>query len=191
MSVEPLIAVTSRSFSSSPLLRAQLLGTFPNCRFNEEGRRLEGASLEEFLTGAVACIVGVERINGALLDRLPGLRVISKYGVGLDTVDLEELKKRQVVLASKQGTNAQAVAELALTLAMGVLRRLPVALENVTRERWSPVTGRLLHGKTVGLVGVGNAGRALSSLLEPFDCPVLGCDVIELPESPIKYVSLQ
>ena len=190
MNADPLIAVASRSFSSNPQLRAQLLDAFSNCRFNDAGLRLSGDSLAEFLDGAAGAIVGVEPIDGPLLSQLPHLRVLSKFGVGLDSIDVNELSHRNIVLAVNAGTNSQAVAELALLLSMAALRRLPEALENTRTEQWSTVTGRLLAGKTVGLVGVGHVGRAFIELLRPFKCRVLGFDMAPDRTTDISYVTL-
>ena len=190
MKADPLIAVASRSFSSNAQLRAQLLDAFGNCRFNDAGLRLSGDSLAEFLDGAAGAIVGVEPIDGPLLSRLPHLRVLSKFGVGLDSIDVNELSRRNIFLAVNAGTNSQAVAELALLLSMAALRRLPEALENTRTERWSTVTGRLLAGKTVGLVGVGHVGRAFIELLRPFKCRVLGFDMAPDRTTDISYVTL-
>lgn len=191
MNTEPLIAVASRSFSSSAELRGQLLESFSNCRFNEAGLRLSDDALADFLEGASGAIVGVEPINAHLLSRLPHLRVISKFGVGLDSIDVDELSRRNIVLAASAGTNAQAVAELALLLSMAALRRLPEALENTRSERWSAVTGRLLVGKTVGLIGVGHVGRAFIDLLGAFNCRILGFDVVPDTSTAIEFVELQ
>ncbi len=60
---EPLVAVTSRSFSGDGVLRDELLAAFPNCRFNEDGGRLDAEALVGFLSGAAGAIVGVERIE--------------------------------------------------------------------------------------------------------------------------------
>ena len=190
MKGDPLIAVASRSFSSNAELRAQLLEAFGNCRFNDAGLRLSGDSLAAFLEGAAGAIVGVEPIDGPLLSRLPQLRVLSKFGVGLDSINVDEVSRRNIVLAASPGTNAQAVAELALLLSMAALRRLPEALENTRSERWSTITGRLLSGKTVGLVGVGHVGRAFIELLRPFNCLVLGFDVAPDLRTEISYVTL-
>ena len=191
MSADPIVAVASRSFSLNPKLRALLLDAFSNCRFNDAGLKLSGDSLVEFLGGAAGAIVGVEPIDGPLLSRLPDLRVVSKFGVGLDSLDVGELSRRNIVLAASAGTNAQAVAELALLLTMAALRRLPEALGNTRSERWSSVTGRLLAEKTVGLIGVGHVGRAFIDLLRPFNCRVLGFDVVPDSSTEIEFVALQ
>ncbi len=185
-----LVAVASRSFSASGQLRKELLAAFPNCRFNESGGRLEGDELTEFLTDVAGVIVGLERIDVPLLDRLPDLRVVSKYGVGLDSLDGKGLAERGVVLASTPGTNAEAVAEMALLHMLATLRRVPESLSNVGRREWAPLTGRLLAGSTVGLIGVGHVGRALANLLQPFGCRLLGFDVISRDVPGVRPVVL-
>ncbi len=188
--MHPIIAVTSRSFSANATLRRSLLQEFPGARFNDEGLRLEDDSLVTFLSGAVGAIVGIEPISGSILAQLPQLRVLSKFGVGLDSIDLDEVRQRGIQLASTSGTNASAVAELTLLLTLGTLRRIPEAISNVRSERWVSVTGRLLEGKTVGLVGVGHVGKALNGLLQPFGCSVLGFDLLKTPVDGISFVAL-
>lgn len=188
--MHPIIAVTSRSFSANATLRKNLLQEFPGARFNDEGLRLEGDSLVNFLSGAVGAIVGIEPINGYILAQLSQLRVLSKFGVGLDSIDLNEVRERGIQLASTPGTNSSAVAELTLLLTLGTLRRIPEAISNVRSEHWVSVTGRLLEGKTVGLIGVGHVGKALNNLLEPFGCSVLGFDVLKSPVDGVSFVAL-
>ncbi|MDO8307738.1 MAG: NAD(P)-dependent oxidoreductase [Actinomycetota bacterium] len=187
---EPLVAVASRSFSANARLRGELLAAFPNCRFNEEGGRLEGDALAGFLNDAAGAIVGVERIDRPLLERLPQLKVVSKYGVGLDSIDLDGLAEHGVLLAWTPGTNAAAVAELALLHMLATLRRVPEGLARVNRREWAPLTGRLLAGSTVGLVGVGHVGRTLAALLEPFGCDLLGYDVVPIDAPGVREVPL-
>ena len=188
--MHPIVAVTSRSFSANATLRKNLIQEFPGARFNDGGIRLEGESLVAFLGGAVGAIVGIEPISGSILAQLPQLRVLSKFGVGLDSIDVKEVRERGIQLASTSGTNSSAVAELTLLLALGTLRRIPEAVNNIRSEQWVSVTGRLLEGKTVGLVGVGHVGKALNKLLQPFGCSVLGFDVAKVPIHGISFVSL-
>ena len=90
------VAVTSRSFSRHPVLRAELIERYPDATFNDEGLLLRGEALVEFLSGHVKAITGLEPIDNALLDALPELKVLSKYGVGIDMIDLEALRARGV-----------------------------------------------------------------------------------------------
>ena len=189
--MEMVVAVASRSFSASSTLRDALVHEFPAARFNVEGSRLAGDSLVQFLDGAKAAILGIEPLTRDVIDQLPALRLVSKYGVGTDSFDLVALEECGIALALTHGTNAQAVAEHTLLLMLGCLRRLPEAQANVLERRWVPVTGQLLQGKTVGLLGVGHVGRSLAGLLRAFDCTILGFDLAQVDTSGVEFVALE
>ena len=112
MKTEVRVAVCSRTFSRNQVLRQELLQEFPSVRFNDDGLSLSGGTLVDFLSGYERAIVALEVINATVLDQLPDLRVISKYGVGLDMIDFEALKERNVRLGWTGGVNRRAVAEL-------------------------------------------------------------------------------
>lgn len=185
-----MIAVTSRSFSRHPVLRQELLDRYEDVRFNDAGLSLRGDELVQFLQGCEKAIVALEPIDDALLERLPELRVISKVGVGLDTVDVAAVERRGIRLAWRPGTNSRSVTELALALVISALRRLPQASEELRRGGWSQPKGTLLSGKTVGIVGFGHAGRDLASLLRPFECRLLVADVQPVDEPGVEHVEL-
>jgi len=83
---------------------------------NDTGNTLAGDELAEFLMPATKAIIGIEDLSESILEKLPLLQVISKYGVGLNNIDLKLLKKRNIRLGFTPGVNKQSVAELALTL---------------------------------------------------------------------------
>ena len=170
------VAVASRSFSKHAVLRAELLTRYPDARFNDEGSSLNGDALVAFLDGCEKAVLALERVDDFLLARLPKLRVISKFGVGLDSFDLAALSRRSVKLAWTPGSNSRSVAELALMLALGLLRRLPEAQADLRAGTWRQPKGSTLTGKTVGLVGLGSVGREFSALLAPFGTRVLAHD---------------
>ena len=91
-SFDARIAVTSISFGKSARLRTELKQVFPNSFFNENGRRFNEAELIEFLKDADAAVVGVEPITDLVLSKTSQLKIISKYGVGLDSIDQDALK---------------------------------------------------------------------------------------------------
>ncbi len=187
------VAVTSRSFSRHPVLRAELLQRYPDTRFNDEGASLRGQSLVEFLDGRAKAITALEPIDEGLLRSLPELRVISKVGVGLDMVDLEALQRHDVQLAWTPGTNSRSVAELVVTLTLSLLRQIPKLSSEVRQGEWKQTKGRLLSDKTVGVIGYGNVGRDLAELVAPFGCQVLAYDVRPLPDPPghVRAVPLE
>jgi D-3-phosphoglycerate dehydrogenase len=176
------VAVASRSFSRHPVLRAELLGRHPIVSFNDDGRTLSGADLAAFIRGHDALIVGLETVDGGLLDQVPELRVVSKYGVGVDSIDLAALERRGVRLGWTGGVNRRSVAELAVMFAVALFHRVPAATRQVQGGGWSPVRGRLLSDRTVGVLGCGHVGKDVVRLLEPFGCRVLAHDLLDFPE---------
>ncbi|MFQ5698251.1 MAG: phosphoglycerate dehydrogenase [Myxococcota bacterium] len=176
------VAVTSRSFSRSAVLRSELLERYPRSTFNEAGVRLSGERLRAHLLHHEAAIVGLEEISRSLIESLPELRVISKYGVGLDALDLGAMRDHGLLLGWTPGVNRRAVAELTLALILGSLRQVVRAHRQVVAGTWDSRSGATLTGKTVGIVGLGHVGRELVSLLVPFRCRVLANDLLEFPE---------
>jgi len=118
-------------------------------------------------------------ISPADIARAPKLRLIQKIGVGVNTIDLEAAKARDIAVCNMPGTNSRAVAEMTLLLILACLRRLP-SLDRAARDGsgWSlsPETQDAydeLAGKTVGLVGYGAVAQILSRILEAMDAQAI------------------
>lgn len=167
------VAVCSRSFSRDETLRHELEARYANVKFNDEGISLSEDSLVEFLSGADLAITALERIDEYVLSRLPRLKRISKYGVGLDMIDIQALKRFGKELAWKGGVNKRAVAELALTMMLTIMRKIPESQRHIASGNWVQTVGDTLTGKTIGIVGCGNVGQDLVRLLQPFDTKIL------------------
>lgn len=167
------VAVASRSFSKHDILRGELLALHPDARFNDAGASLKGKDLVSFLADCDKAILALETVDDVLLSRLPKLKVISKFGVGLDSFDLTAMARRGVKLAWTPGTNARSVSELALMSAIALLRRVPEAVTGLREGKWIQPKGSTLTGKTIGLVGLGAVGRDFAVLLAPFDVRLL------------------
>jgi D-3-phosphoglycerate dehydrogenase / 2-oxoglutarate reductase len=143
---------------------------------NPHGRPLTPAELHPLLSDVEAVIAGVDAWDAAALAAAPRLRVIARFGVGMDNIDQEEAARRGVVVRNVPGGNANAVAELTLALMLAGLRAI-VDLHLSTRAgAWSRFVGRELAGRTVGLVGFGDIARRVSRLLHAFGCTVIAHD---------------
>ena len=175
------VAVTSRSFSRHPILRAELLERYDRVTFNDRGESLAGDALARFLTGHVKAIVGLERLDEAMFAALPELKVVSKYGVGLDMLDLDAMARRGVALGWTGGVNRRSVAELVVASAISLLHNATVARDEVRAGSWRQILGRQLTGRTVGIVGCGHIGKEVAMLMRAFGCRVLAYDVLEFP----------
>ena len=173
------VAITSRSFSANKYLVEELRARYANITLNNSGKTLVGSELLEFLNGQNKVIVGLENFDKNLIDQLPELKVISKFGVGLNNIDLESMKEHSISLGFQPGTNKQSVAELALMHIFIALRKAPSSKEDICNNIWSQNKGHELFGKTIGIIGFGNIGQRLAELLEPFKCKIIFYDGIE------------
>jgi phosphoglycerate dehydrogenase-like enzyme len=181
------IAVTSRSFSRHPVLRQELSDRFPSVTFNDAGESLRGDSLIKFLKGHDAAITALEPIDEAVLNALPELRVISKYGVGVDMVDFDAVRNHDVRFGWTGGVNRRSVAELVICMAVTLLRGIPEANANIRRGIWQQIIGRQLSDATVGIVGCGHVGKEVARLLRAFGSRILIHDICQFPEFCVEY----
>ncbi|SVC70192.1 uncharacterized protein METZ01_LOCUS323046, partial [marine metagenome] len=176
------IAVCSRSFSKNSVLRADLLEKYKNVTFNDAGEKLSGESLIEFLRGHDKAITGLERIDESILKELPELKVIGKYGVGLDMIDFAAMRKYQKRLGWVGGLNRRSVSEMVISFAVAMLRHIPAAHKELQGGIWKQHMGSLLSGRTVGIIGCGFIGKDLVQLLQPWDCTILANDILDFPD---------
>ena len=176
------VAVCSRSFSKHPILRAELLARYRQVTFNDAGIQLKENSLVEFLKGHEKAIIALETIDESVLSRLPELKVISKYGVGLDMIDMAAMRAHRVRLGWTEGVNRRSVSELVISFTIAMLRHVPAANREVLSGTWRQHVGGLLTGRTVGIIGCGHVGKDLVLLLKPFDCPILVHDIRDYPD---------
>ena len=176
MNLLDTVAVTSRSFSKNKGLVNALKAKYSKVIFNNSGTTLQGQELINFLSSADKAIIGIEEISAKVLHQLPNLKVISKYGVGINNLDIDALKSRGMQLGFTPGVNKQSVAELAFTLTLLSLRKVHRNHVEITEGIWSQEKGSELFRKTVGLLGFGNIGQKFVSFLAPFDCKVIFFD---------------
>ncbi len=181
------VAVTSRSFSRNPVLRQELQQRYTQVTFNDAGAHLEGDALVEFLRGHDKAITALERIDADILSRLPELKVIGKYGVGLDMIDLEAMRSYGKRLGWVGGVNRRSVSELVIAFSIVLLRHVPAANLEVRNGVWRQHVGSYLSGKTVGIVGCGHIGKDLVRLLQPFGCSILVNDIRRYEEFYQEY----
>ncbi len=183
------VAVASRSFSKNDDLVKNLQSKYSSVILNNFGKTLQGDELVNFLMPATKAIIGIEELTEPVLDKLSKLKVISKYGVGLNNLDLKLLKKRNIRLGFTPGVNKQSVAELTLTLILIGLKKIQDNNIDIINGNWSQEKGSELYGKNIGLLGFGNIGQKLVSLLQPFDCKISFFDEKKFSKEDISNIS--
>jgi len=173
------ISCTSPSFSKNKHLSSVLREHFPASRFNDKGIRFNKESLINFLSDADGAIIGLEDIDQEVLEQCPRLKIISKYGVGLDNIDLDACKASNVQIGWTGGVNSRSVAEMTLGFMLMLTRNLYCKSVNLKKGLWEKDGGSQLTNKSIGIVGLGSVGKDLVSLLQPFKCKILVNDIVD------------
>ena len=140
----------------------------------------------------VAVTSGVWGVRREHLDRLPGLRAIVNFGVGYDSTDVAEARRRDIVVSNTPDVLTDCVADTAVWLVLDVMRRLAAADRFVRRGEWEdgrvPALTRKVSGARVGIVGLGRIGRAVARRLEGFDCDLAYTGRAPKPDVALRFV---
>lgn len=171
------VLVSATSFGKSdPTLRTYLESQVGQVVYNHTGKPLNSTQLAEKLPGIDGFIAGLDIIDENALLAADRLQVISRYGVGVDNVDLDYARTRKIIVTNTPGSNSVSVAELAIGLMISLLRQIPQAIQVTKAGAWPRINGLTLEGKTVGIVGFGSIGRQLGRRLSGFNCRILAYD---------------
>lgn len=121
-------------------------------------------------------VVGVDPLSKNVLNNAKKLKVISKYGVGLDNIDLKKAEELNIVVERTLNANTEAVADYAFTLLCSVARRV-VEIHNSSKAGdWSKKVSLDIYGKTLGIIGYGSIGKAVAKRASGFNMDVLVYD---------------
>lgn len=171
------ILVTPRSFGkNNPELFDRLKDAGLNVIRNETGGILDEQSMIKLLAPCEGVIIGVDPLNAKVLGNAKKLRAISKYGVGLDNIDLALCKERGIKVSRTVGANSNAVADYAFALMLGVARKVCLIDKRCHEKDWSKITGIDLYGKTLGIIGLGAIGKCVARRANGFSMKILGSD---------------
>ena len=167
------VLISSRSFGK---INSEPIDALKNAGFeivvNPYNKKLDEGELIELIGDAVGLIAGTESITENVLNHAKLLKVISRYGVGLDNVDLAAAKNRCIEVYNTPNAPAKAVAELTLSLILNLVRRIPESSQPMKDGIWKPQMGHSLYGKTLGIIGLGRIGKELVKLVQPFNVDI-------------------
>jgi D-3-phosphoglycerate dehydrogenase / 2-oxoglutarate reductase len=174
---ECCVLVTATSFGQDdPSLHLELESRVGQVRYNPQRRPLKSTELQRLIQDVDGLIAGLDEIDAAVIESAPALKIIARYGVGFDRVDLPAATRLGVMVTNTPGANSTAVAELTIGLLLALARKLCQADGAVHNGEWPRLSGIGLHGKTAGLVGLGAIGRLVAVRLAAFGCWVLAYD---------------
>ena len=158
------VAVTPRSFRQTPGEHLERLRSL-DVRFPDLERPLDENEMLQLVSGCAGLIVGVDPVTQRVLEAGP-LRVVVKYGSGMDNIDLEAAQRLDVRVSSTPGANARSVAELAVALLLALARNVATHDRGIRGGSWRRITGTELAGKRLGIVGYGAVGREVARIAE-------------------------
>lgn len=146
---------------------------------NPYGRTLKPEESMQLLADVDGVLAGTEKLSREVLSQAPRLKVISRVGTGMDGIDHAAAAELGIQVRNTPDAHVDAVAELTLAGMLDMLRQVPQAHHRLVQGEWKKPMGRLLRGKTVGIIGLGRTGKALVELLRPFAVTLLAYDPIQ------------
>ena len=182
------VAVTPRSLRQTPGAHLDRLHAEVDVRFPDLDRPLDEDEMVELVRDCAGLIVGVDPVTPRVLEAGP-LRVVVKYGSGMDNIDVEAARSLGVQVSSTPGTNARSVAELAIALLLTLARNVALHDRGVRAGSWRRFTGVELAGKQLGIVGYGAIGREVARIARGLDMNVVAHDPL-VEEADVDLVPL-
>lgn len=185
------ILVTSTSLCRAPEAPAlqRLRAAGHEVALSTAGRPLAGEELIRALRDVDGVIAGVDSYTREVIEAAGSLRVISRYGVGTDKIDLTAARERQVAVTVTPGANATAVAELAIGLVFAVARGIPQLDAQVRAGGWPRGQGVELSGRRLGVIGLGAIGRKVAAMGAGLGMAVHGSD-LNVPQETLRAAGI-
>ena len=144
---------------------------------NSHNRKLTESELLQQISKFDGVIAGTENYNKNVINEAKKLKVISRIGVGLDNIDLNYVKTKNISVFRTQTTPALAVSELVLGLMIDLMRKITNHSIKMSNNIWDKQMGSLLNGKTLGIIGLGTIGKKLVEVTKGFNFNYLAYDL--------------
>lgn len=179
------------------------------CKQAEKVLKDKGYSVEAFYTDVSisekelltqvpdleAMIVSLEEVNEKVLEKAKKLKVVCKFGVGVDNIDIKAATKRHIVVTNIPGANAESVADLAFGFITGLAREI-IQSDRLTKgSEWKVTLTHEVYEKVLGIIGLGQIGKAVARRASGFNMKILAYDIQRDQEfsrkHEVSYVSLE
>ncbi len=175
--MKKIVAINTSSFALYDQTPLNLLADAGfEIQLNSLQRKLTAAEVIENNRGAYGLIAGTEPLHREVLRALPGLKIISRCGSGMDNVDQNEARRLGIAVFNTPDGPTAAVAELTIGVMISLLRKINPMDADMRRSVWKKRMGHRLGGKKVGIIGFGKIGARVALLLHGFGCDVAYCD---------------
>jgi len=180
-----------------PQKALEMIESEVNMEINQENRALTRKELEEGIKGVdgLLCFI-TDTIDSDLLDLNPKLKVIANYAVGFNNIDINACTERNILVSNTPGVLTDTTADLTWALLMAISRKI-VPADHFTRngqyKGWDPLLflGSEITGKTLGVIGMGRIGRAVTKRAKGFDMNVIYHDIFRQSEEEEKRMGIE
>ena len=190
------ILITPRSFASfsdKPLKMFTERGY--EIKRNNTGRPYRKEEMLKLIRDVDGIIIGIDELSAEIIEETNELKVISKYGIGLDNIDINMATNKKIVVTNTPTANVDAVADLTFGLILSLARRVPEADRKTKSGKWGKIIGKSVWKKTIGIIGLGKIGRQVVKRAKGFEMNILVFDISKdkkfAQKYGIKYVNLE
>ncbi len=154
--------------------------------YNDTGKAYTHEEFKELAKDADAIIVGVDKMDREMMQGCSNLKVICKFGVGTDNIDLDYAKEREIFVGRCIGTNSRSVAEHVIALMFAEAKHIYESVYDVKNHGWNKPTGIEIFGKKLGIVGFGMIGKYLAEYAHGLGMAVVVYDTFPIEEEVAK-----
>ncbi|MCS7114124.1 MAG: phosphoglycerate dehydrogenase [Nitrososphaerota archaeon] len=172
---KPKVYITSRSFGQFSEEALKLINSVAEVERNPYGRAMTEEELLKAVKDADGLIVGNDKINKKVIEHAEKLKIIARHGVGVDNVDLKAATDNNIIVTYTPNVNADAVADFTMGLIFSLARNIPQAYVSLRQGKWEATKfmGVDVHGKTLGIIGLGEIGYRVAKRARGFDMKIL------------------
>lgn len=182
------LLITPRGFSKVGLEEIDLLKQRGiDVHYNDTGEPYSYSEFKKLAKDVDGMIVGVEDVNEEIMSLSPHLKVICKFGVGIDNIDLEYANQKNIYIGRTIGSNSQSVAEHVISFIFADSKNLLTSINSVKEGKWNKLTGYEVSGKNIGIIGFGDIGKKVADIAKAIGMNIIAYDLFDIGEALKDY----
>lgn len=186
------VLITPRGFANYGLDKVRYMESKGlEVHYNNTGKAYTKEEFYNLASNADAIIVGVDIIDKELIDKCPNLKVVCKFGVGTDNIDVDYAKEKGIFVGRTVGSNSKAVAEHVVALMFADAKNLYNTAKEVKDHKWNKPTGQEISGKTLGIIGFGMIGKHIANFANGLGMKVYAYDAFEITDETAKEFNVE
>lgn len=177
------VLITPRGFANYGLDQIELFKKHQiEVHYNDTGVAYTHDEFKELAKDVDAIIVGVDKMDKEMMEACPNLKVVCKFGVGTDNIDLDYAKERGIYVGKTIGSNSKSVAEHVIAMMFTEAKNMYTTIKQVKEGNWLKPTGYEISGKTIGIIGFGMIGKYLADFAFGLGMEVYAYDAFTIDE---------